>query len=378
MMITEQMRTYRSLGQREPADVSRSSRNSGALGRALGTAMLLFALGSPFAIVRGAETQVRTVPSGNAKVRGIIDSRDGNKIHVREDANTVVVLATDSNTRISLRGGLFGMSRKTATTDELIPGLYVEAEGRGTESGELETRKIVFQPGAQRTARAADIRVRPVEARTGVLESRATDLEGRADKLQTRATDLESRSATLETKQQATDQQVGEVKQTAGQANESAQKANTGVASLGDRVTNLDNYEAKTTATILFPLNSSTLTEKAKKDLDALAQPLENEKGYMVEVAGYADTTGSKELNQVLSERRAAAVIRYLQQDGNVPLRRIFAPAGLGTSHAAADNKSREGRQQNRRVEVRVLVNRGLNAGTTTAQDQGSPSPTVQ
>ncbi len=61
-----------------------------------------------------------------------------------------------------------------------------------------------------------------------------------------------------------------------------------------------------------------------------------------------------------------------------MPLRRIFAPAGLGTSHAAADNKSREGRQQNRRVEVRVLVNRGLNAGTTTAQDQGTPSPTVQ
>lgn len=374
MMVTDQILTYRSFRQRQPADVSRRNRNAGVLGRALGSAVLLLALGSSFAVVRGAESQTRNIPSGNAKVRGIIDSRDRNKIHVREDANTVVVLATDNNTRISLRSGLFGMSRKTATADELIPGLYVEAEGRGNESGELETRKIVFQPGAQRTARSADIRVRPVEARTGVLESRATELEGRADHLQTRATDLEKRSSTIETKEQDTDQQVVAVKQTAGQANEAAQKANTGVASLGDRVTNLDNYEAKTTATILFALNSSHLTEKAKNDLDALVQPLENEKGYMVEVAGFADTTGSAELNQVLSEKRAAVVVRYLQEDRNVPLRRIFAPAGLGTSHAAADNKSREGRQQNRRVEVRVLVNRGLNAGTTTARDQGSPT----
>lgn len=374
MRVTKQILTYRSSRQRQPADVSRRNRNVGVLGRALGSAVLLLALSSSFAAVQGAENQTRNIPSGSAKVRGIIDSRDGNKIHVREDANTVVVLATDDKTRISLRSGLFGMSRKTATVDELIPGLYVEADGHGSESGELQTRKIVFQPGAQRTARSVDTRVRPVEARTGVLESRATELEGRADKLQTRATDLENRSTTMETKQQDTDQQVVAVKQTAGQASEAAQKANTGVASLGDRVTNLDNYEAMTTATILFALNSSRLTEKAKKDLDAVVQPLENEKGYMVEVAGFADTTGSAELNQTLSEKRAAAVVRYLQEDANVPLRRIFAPAGLGTSHAAADNKSREGRQQNRRVEVRVLVNRGINGGTTTGQDQGSPS----
>lgn len=366
MMVTEQMLTYRPSSQRQ--DVLRQSRNAGGLGRALGSAVLLLALSSSFAAVRGAETQTRTIPSGNAKVRGIIDSRDGNRIFVREDSNSVVVLATDNNTRISLRSGLFGMSRKTATADELIPGLYVEAEGRGSESGELETRKIVFQPGAQRTARSIDTRVRPVEARTGVLESRATELEGRAG-------DLEKRSTTIEARQQETDQQVVAVKQTAGQANDAAQKANTGVASLGDRVTNLDNYEAKTTATILFALNSSRLTEEAKKDLDALAEPLENEKGYMVEVAGFADTTGSAERNQVLSEKRAAAVVRYLQEDKNVPLRRIFAPAGLGTSHAAADNKSREGRKQNRRVEVRVLVNRGLTTtGASTAQDQGSPT----
>lgn len=375
MMVIEQMLKYQLVRRIEPAEVSGRSRNAGVLGRALGSAVLLLALGSSVALVRAAENQTRSIPNGSAtKVRGIIDARDGNKIHVREDANSVVVLAMDSNTRITLRSGLFGMSRKAAAADQLIPGLYVEAEGRGSESGELRARKIVFQPGDQRTARSVDTRVRPVEARTGVVESRATELEGRADQLQTRATDLEKRSATIETKQQDTDQQVVAVKQTAGQASESAQKANAGVANLGDRVTNLDDYEAKTTATILFALNSSRLTEKAKSDLDTLIGPLGSERGYMVEVAGFADTTGSAELNQTLSEKRAAAVVRYLQEEGNVPLRRIFAPAGLGTSHAAADNKSREGRQQNRRVEVRILMNRGLNGGVSTAQNQGTSS----
>ena len=111
----------------------RSASTMVACGRALGSAVVLLALSSSFVAARGAESQTRNIPSGNAKVRGIIDSRDGNKIHVREDANTVVVLATDKNTRISLRSGVFGMSRKTATNDDLIPGLYVVAEGHGSE-----------------------------------------------------------------------------------------------------------------------------------------------------------------------------------------------------------------------------------------------------
>jgi len=77
----------------------------------------------------------------------------------------------------------------------------------------------------------------------------------------------------------------------------------------------------------------------------------------------------------MLSEKRAQSVVRYLQEEGNVPLRRILAPAGLGTSHAAADNKSSEGRKQNRRVEVKVLVNRGIVGGAAGPQTSSSVAP---
>jgi OOP family OmpA-OmpF porin len=82
----------------------------------------------------------------------------------------------------------------------------------------------------------------------------------------------------------------------------------------------------------------------------------------VIEVAGFADTTGNAEKNVELSEKRAAAVVQYLQMK-DVPLRRILAPAGLGTSHSVAENSTPEGRKQNRRVEVRVLVNRGITTG---------------
>ncbi|HXJ41214.1 MAG TPA: OmpA family protein, partial [Bryobacteraceae bacterium] len=227
---------------------------------------------------------------------------------------------------------------------------------------------------AAKMARSADTRVRPVESRAGKLEARATATEGRADQLESRAGEIEKRSTVLEGKQQETAQQVVAVKETATQAGDAAHQANTGVAKLGDRVTNLDEYEPKTSATVLFAVNSARLTPAGKADLDGLISQLANEKGYMVEVAGFADTTGNPDRNQVLSEQRASSVVRYLQEEGNVPLRRILAPAGLGTSHAAADNKSPDGRKQNRRVEVRILVNRGI-TGSASPETSSNAMP---
>jgi outer membrane protein OmpA-like peptidoglycan-associated protein len=329
----------------------------------------LVALCSFASVVRSADTQAHNVAAGEvAKVQGVIESRDGNKIQLRENANSIVVLITDSNTHITQRGGLWGMSHKDMDTEALLPGLYVTAEGRGNQNGQLLTSKISFQPGDLRAARSADSRVRPVEARAGALEGRATTVEGREDQVESRAGDLEKRSTSLEGKEQQTEQQVAVVKDTASQASDSAQKANSGVASLGDRVTNLDDYATKTSATVLFAVNSSRLTPKAKADLDGLVQQIGDEKGYMIEVAGFADSTGNADRNQVLSEARATSVVRYLQEEGNVPLRRILAPAGLGTTHAAADNKTPQGREQNRRVEVRILVNKGLNSDASPAK----------
>jgi OOP family OmpA-OmpF porin len=87
--------------------------------------------------------------------------------------------------------------------------------------------------------------------------------------------------------------------------------------------------------------------------------------GPPIEVAGFADTTGNAIYNQQLSDRRAAAVKQYLEEQGDIPIDRILSPAGMGTSHPAADNSSSAGRKLNRRVEVKVLVTQGIVAASS-------------
>lgn len=311
--------------------------------------------------LQAADTQVtRNIDTGSsAKVHGVIISRDGNEMRVREDADTVVGVQLTDSTKITLKHGWFG--KKSMNLNSLVAGLRIDADGSGNDKGELVAKQVSFDPNDLKASRSVDTRVSPLEARTGQVEGRAGHLETRAGQLEARSTDLENRSQALEgragqieAKQVQTDQAVSDV-------NASATKANNGVTAVQGRVTSLDDYDTKSTATVYFAVKSFKLTAKAKEDLDAIIQATKDDKGFMIEVAGFADTTGNAEMNQELSQRRAQAVVQYLQQEGNIPLRRILAPAGLGTSHSVADNATRQGRQQNRRVEVRVLVNKGLN-----------------
>jgi outer membrane protein OmpA-like peptidoglycan-associated protein len=121
---------------------------------------------------------------------------------------------------------------------------------------------------------------------------------------------------------------------------------------------------------VYFKINSSVLAPSEKQKLDAVIQQTKNEKGYIIEVAGFADKTGGAALNQSLSEARANAVVRYLEQQGDIPIHRILTPAGMGTSHEAADNNTSQGRKLNRRVEVTVLINQGV----ATGSGQSTPS----
>jgi len=102
------------------------------------------------------------------------------------------------------------------------------------------------------------------------------------------------------------------------------------------------------------------LTPRQKVNSSPYATKALNAKGYVLEVSGYADSNGSIKLNQALSARRADAVIRYLVESHNIPLRRIVTPFGYGETNPVADNESKEGRAQNRRVEIKLLVNKGL------------------
>ena len=137
------------------------------------------------------------------------------------------------------------------------------------------------------------------------------------------------------------------------------------------RISALDDYVPQTITAVTFKVNSAVLTADAKARLDDLATKALETKGYVIEIAGFTDSTGGVERNRVLSQHRADSVIRYLVENHQIPLRRIITPYGYGKTNPIADNLTREGREQNRRVEVKLLVNKGL---TQPAPAMNKPS----
>jgi outer membrane protein OmpA-like peptidoglycan-associated protein len=127
-----------------------------------------------------------------------------------------------------------------------------------------------------------------------------------------------------------------------------------------NRFTALAEYDVKGEATVKFDIASSEISEKDQEELKELAQTAKGLTGYIIEVTGFADSTGSAVMNTKLSERRAKAVITFLMQQGGVPVRHIIAPGAMGEYGAAAPNETKAGRAENRRVEVKVLVNKGI------------------
>ena len=126
------------------------------------------------------------------------------------------------------------------------------------------------------------------------------------------------------------------------------------------RFTALADYEVKGEATIKFASGSTKISPDDVTRLKQLAETAKSLNGYIVEVTGYADSTGSAAVNTKLSENRAKAVITVLMQQGGVPVRHIVAPGAIGEYGSAAPNETAAGRAENRRVEVKVLVNKGI------------------
>jgi OOP family OmpA-OmpF porin len=129
------------------------------------------------------------------------------------------------------------------------------------------------------------------------------------------------------------------------------------------RFTALAEYDVKGQATVNFATGSSKISAADQEELKKLAGTATNLNGYIIEGTDYADATGSAAMNTKLSENRAKAVVIYLVQQGGVPIRHIVAPGAMGEYGAAAPNETKAGRAENRRVEIKVLVNKGI-AGT--------------
>ena len=150
-------------------------------------------------------------------------------------------------------------------------------------------------------------------------------------------------------------------------AQDQADAAFKSAALANNRINGLDDYEQIRTIPVLFKVNSSIIDANAKNAIDEAAVWAKGEKaqgntnGWLVEVVGFADTTGNTAKNRTLSERRSKAVIQYLVGVHSLDLRRLVQPFGFGDSKPVASNKTAAGRAKNRRVEIRILQNKGIN-----------------
>ncbi len=215
--------------------------------------------------------------------------------------------------------------------------------------------------------------VAPVETRVSATETKNADqdkqLAGQSNQLTELDRDLSrTRERLTDTDQKAT--AAGAAAKTADQKAESAQKqadgaqksadaasqsAKTLTADLGRRVDGTNKYKLAKSDVVLFRLNQWSLQDDAKTQLAGFCQSATGIDRYTVEVQGFTDKTGSPEANEILSERRAQEVARYLANGCKIPLRNMTM-LGSGYADPVADDKTRDGRKQNRRVEVRLFV----------------------
>src|SRR6266480_2952618 len=261
---------------------------------------------------------LRSIPSGaKMKFKGVVIGRDADTFTIRDRNRTDYQVLITDDTSIKTYGGFLRSGKKYPVTD-ILRGLIVEVEGRGDSQGQLVADKIRFNESDMRAAVTSDTRVTPVEENQERIAG-----------------------------------QMDELYAVAAEARNEATAAN-------ERINNLDEVDVQETAAVTFRVNSAVLSPEAKQQLDALAEKTGSARAYMIEVAGHTDSTGGEAKNFRLSQQRAEAVVQYLAVRHKIPLRRFVTPMGYGKTEAIADNTTAAGRAQNRRVEVKMLLNRGM------------------
>lgn len=292
---------------------------------ALGVALLLSGTSSVFGQIQPPrERNTTPVPSGaKMKFRGVVINRDADVFTIRDATRTDYQVLMNDSTSIRTKGGFLRKGKKYPVTD-ILRGLIVEVEGRGDPQGNLVAEKIRFNESDMRAAITTDARVNPVEEN-----------------------------------QQRMAGQMDELYAVAAEARNEATAAN-------ERISALDDYDVQETVAVNFRVNSAVLSPQAKQQLDDLAARVGSAKAYMIEVAGHTDSTGSEAKNFRLSQQRAESVVQYLAVNHKIPLRRFITPMGYGKTDAIADNTTAAGRAQNRRVEVKMLLNRGMSQPART------------
>jgi OOP family OmpA-OmpF porin len=239
------------------------------------------------------------MPAG-PQVEGIISARNGDKMRVTASDGTSTVIHVSEGTEIKGTKSLFDGDRAEAARSVLINGLPVSVKtvrwGNGLVASEVRFKK-------------KDLKIATM-IHTGTAQ-------GFAD--QAAATEA-----------------------------------------LRARMGDIDKYNIKSTTNVYFDVGKTALSTRAKSDLCATAAEAGAMDNAVMLVLGYTDSTGSPEINQQLSEKRASRVVNYLQQACGWKPYRMLTPTGMAEADPLADNRTAYGKSQNRRVSVNVLVSKAM------------------
>jgi len=283
--------------------------------------------------------------SANAEVKGMISSRTGETLIVKTaDGNTTVVL-TDYTTTKDDRG-LFGLEKQKMSNVVLIPGLKVEVDGTTDDQGRVVAKTITVDGDDLESAEMIQAGLHPTAEQ---VAANVKTLEDHQGQLAGHGVQLASHKESIGTNQQNISANREKIEQNLKNIEEHSQ-----------RFAALTEFDVKGEATLKFSSGSTKISAADQEELTKLAETAAGLKGYIIEVMGYADSTGNAAMNTKLSEERARAVITHLVQKGNVPVRHIVAPGAMGEYGEAAPNETKEGRAENRRVVVKILVNKGI------------------
>jgi outer membrane protein OmpA-like peptidoglycan-associated protein len=287
------------------------------------------------------------VPEGSKqKLLGVISTRENDSFKMRDPGGAETTVIITPNTKVSTHNKLGGKDYYPVTY--LMRGLRVQVQGRGDSNGNLVAEWVRFNEKDLRSAQA-------VEETNELAEENKALIQEAQEANRKLAAQLEETTAIA---------QLASAKADAAQA--TANQAFKDAALANNRINGLDSYDLIRTIPVLFATGSATLNADARASLDEAAAWAKAEKekgntnGWLVQVVGFADTTGNTAKNRSLSSRRAKTVIDYLVLKYDMDLRRLVQPYGYGEGKPIASNKTAAGRAQNRRVEVRILQNRGI------------------
>ena len=314
--------------------------------------LIVSSLGASAGISKAQDTSVRQIPNGEEvkKLKGVVIKREPDTFTMGEPTGggqqTVVVLTPSTEVKSHKRGVFRGSKEYGASY--ILRGLRLEVDGVGNEQGQLVASRIRFDEQDLRTAQALKSTLDPVEA-----EAR--------EKLRQQQEEQERLAGQI-----AETQAIAQsAKEDAAKAQASADKAQSTADYANNRINGLDDFDPIKTITVTFRSGSAILSPQAKAAIDNAAAwvKTQNTKGWVMAVIGYADSTGNTARNRDLSERRANAVIYYIVTKYKMPLHRLVQPFGYGQLEPVAENTTKAGRAKNRRVEIRLMINKGI-AGT--------------